>query len=1115
MNQCRSIFKPGSDNLRNMMVIYNFFVQLIPGEISSSLKPIEPITRTAGRELWEKLRFTTVDVEDDDDEDDEVQYLTEMFIYLPEREEYPEYYEVIHNPIDLITIEKKLEIGHYDQGLTHMLKDIELLVKNCKTFNEPGSEVVQDALQLQKTYVQYMREYPIKLQGAYPTSTESLRPDMTPIGAPKKRKHEETLTPNPPEPKSLPMAGNVDDITALMLEEDEDGKITYPYMPAMADIYNAVIGYTVKHPEGGFTIHGPFMQLPPRDQFPDYYEKIDNPICLELVKERLEQHYYETNLEHLCYDLMNIFQNAKRYNEPGSDIHTYAMKLEGAIRRKKNDLYSKHGIKREEFTIPPKQQQTPIKRRKTSQPSMRSDGSPGLTSPIQQPVSQHSNLIHQLFHAMFNTMDENRRVCDDFMELPSKHEYPDYYKLIEKPIDMNMIERQLNSYQKIGDFLADCVLLFTNAKQFNEPGSEIFLDANKLETVLRFECHKLNIDKSEMVEAGLERNNRPLPGKGATTKQFIEYFMDELLNYRDPTGKVLAYPFQTLPSKQEMPEYYQIIKDPIDIDRIQKRNYQHFDNFMNDIVKMFENCCVFNETNSPLWLDAMLLLRFSIDLAKRMTLNILPEPNILLTTQNLFLRILEKTMSTKCQKTGRLLINTLRADIQLQGLIKMPFSNKLPPNPDQFPVISGLDQVTNNSGCMPSDPGPFAPNYYMQNPNKSNPQTRQPEMQRYILSLPGSIDQIHYILNYFLQKSMNRLPPGQKPPHPQKPKYTRLDILQHHVFTILREHRRRCSPGSELYNHTVDLQHAWIRARDELCNECFSSPAMNFTKEETILETRGIKYNYPQLPSIQGTAVILAQAHQQVTATTKVQHVYPNWNQQLFPKICALVPTTDPLFFLPATFPNELPQSKTDREFITTVGNIPNELIIVGDKVIEIPDVQSEFGDCTTATICSAENFCKETADYPVETLYMDWTNLYYARFESIERVVPLPVREVSVLMPRMPCRNGDRTKERTPVPPILEDLYNCTHDSMQFRRFYPTIMNKTRPTAGIGQNEKDAADQYYHQITSATHSGLKVGDVVWLRSDKSSVMSKIVRLWTRKDSKAGPNGQITYWEVS
>ena len=143
----------------------------------------------------------------------------------------------------------------------------------------------------------------------------------------------------------------------LILQEDEEGKIIYPFMPAMADIYNSVIGYTVKteifeDPDLKFVrskIYQRFMFLPDRMADPSYYRYIKNPISIEMIKERLKQKHYNKNIEHLCSDFMLCFHNAKSYfgNEDG--IYDKAMKLQAAVKRKKNLLYNIHGVERQEY----------------------------------------------------------------------------------------------------------------------------------------------------------------------------------------------------------------------------------------------------------------------------------------------------------------------------------------------------------------------------------------------------------------------------------------------------------------------------------------------------------------------------------------------------------------------------------------------------------------------------------------------------------------------------------------------------------------------------------------------------------------------------------------------
>ena len=55
-------------------------------------------------------------------------------------------------------------------------------------------------------------------------------------------------------------------------------------------------------------------------------------------------------------------------------------------------------------------------------------------------------------------------------------EYPDYYTLIKKPIDMAKINSKLNSdqYTNLDDFLNDFYLMFDNACKYNEPDSQVY-----------------------------------------------------------------------------------------------------------------------------------------------------------------------------------------------------------------------------------------------------------------------------------------------------------------------------------------------------------------------------------------------------------------------------------------------------------------------------------------------------------------------------------------------------------------------------------------------------------------------------------------------------------------
>ena len=55
-------------------------------------------------------------------------------------------------------------------------------------------------------------------------------------------------------------------------------------------------------------------------------------------------------------------------------------------------------------------------------------------------------------------------------------DYPDYYDIIRKPMDLVKIQQKLTSqqYQHVEDMASDCVQMFDNACRYNEPDSLIY-----------------------------------------------------------------------------------------------------------------------------------------------------------------------------------------------------------------------------------------------------------------------------------------------------------------------------------------------------------------------------------------------------------------------------------------------------------------------------------------------------------------------------------------------------------------------------------------------------------------------------------------------------------------
>lgn len=81
-----------------------------------------------------------------------------------------------------------------------------------------------------------------------------------------------------------------------------------------------------------------------------------------------------------------------------------------------------------------------------------------------------------------------------FTEKPSKKLYPDYYQVIQHPIDMNTIEANIRSdhYNTLDDIVGDFRLMFLNCRKYNEEGSMIYEDSNVLERAMNDKLKELS-----------------------------------------------------------------------------------------------------------------------------------------------------------------------------------------------------------------------------------------------------------------------------------------------------------------------------------------------------------------------------------------------------------------------------------------------------------------------------------------------------------------------------------------------------------------------------------------------------------------------------------------------
>jgi ATP-dependent helicase STH1/SNF2 len=83
--------------------------------------------------------------------------IIDPFIDLPDKWDYPDYYQLIKNPVCMKQIEKKINKKEY-QSVKQFRQDLGLLCNNCRTYNEDTSLLFADANLIEQTALDRMRE---------------------------------------------------------------------------------------------------------------------------------------------------------------------------------------------------------------------------------------------------------------------------------------------------------------------------------------------------------------------------------------------------------------------------------------------------------------------------------------------------------------------------------------------------------------------------------------------------------------------------------------------------------------------------------------------------------------------------------------------------------------------------------------------------------------------------------------------------------------------------------------------------------------------------------------------------------------------------------------------
>uniref|UniRef100_A0A4W3HMH9 Protein polybromo-1 n=1 Tax=Callorhinchus milii TaxID=7868 RepID=A0A4W3HMH9_CALMI len=549
--------------------------------------------------------------------------VSELFHKLPSRVQYPDYFEIIKEPVDLKAVAQRIQNGLY-KSVNLMARDIELLVRNAKTYNEPGSQVFKDANTIKKLFNQKRAELNLEptkssLRIRYSLLMEWFVSCVCSMAENAKNRRSaqgdrlSAITMALQYGSESEEEGGFAGVSRYE-EGDSEGESIGSSVDVSSPIYQLFDTVRSYRNSQGQLLAQPFFRLPSKKHYPDYYQQIKQPVCLMLIKQKLKSNQYET-LDQMDNDLNMMFENAKRYNVPNSAIYRRVLKLQQILQVKKRELSRRDIIEDGDSMVS------------------------SVTSDTGSAKRKSETHLRQRLKILYNTVVEarnpatGRRFCELFTVKPSKKDYPDYYKVILEPIDLRIIEMNVRSgkYTSEEAFGDDLKLMFRNARHYNEEGSQVYNDANILEKMLKEKRKELGplpddeetaSPKVKLSESSHGPSHCTLPRSlphlthsltpsCPMQRQKLNELYEAVKNYTDSRGRRLSAIFLRLPSRSELPDYYLTIKKPMDLEKVRSHmmgnKYQDVDALVEDLVMMFNNACTYNEPESLIYKDALVL----------------------------------------------------------------------------------------------------------------------------------------------------------------------------------------------------------------------------------------------------------------------------------------------------------------------------------------------------------------------------------------------------------------------------------------------------------------------------------------------------------------------------
>lgn len=260
-----------------------------------------------------------------------------------------DYYKYITHPISLHTVGRNIKRFYYKDGQA-FVNDLAQITWNARHYNEPGLEIYENALLLDK----FIKETVIPKLAAdpkVPNNTAVHYPDLGPLDEYASGRFDDDGAMGSPylknedyddEDQSMLGYGHLNSKSMLTPPKPAEGGVRRGRPPIIDKPYESRIKSILKlfkkirHPEDESHILTMYFEKLPDKSLPGYYDVIVNPISLNEIRTKVRSRKY-TDVQQFLDDLSLMISNAKLYYsaDPGmtNEIVLFEKQAEAIIEK--------------------------------------------------------------------------------------------------------------------------------------------------------------------------------------------------------------------------------------------------------------------------------------------------------------------------------------------------------------------------------------------------------------------------------------------------------------------------------------------------------------------------------------------------------------------------------------------------------------------------------------------------------------------------------------------------------------------------------------------------------------------------------------------------------------